>query len=1067
MTPRGAAPAGATCPACGVETPAAARFCPACGQKLLGGVEERRVVTVLFADLVDSTRLVESLDPEAARDLLNETFRRLAAEVRRFGGTLEKYIGDAIFAVFGFPTGHDDDAARALRAALAMRDIVKTAETALGDLPLHLRIGLDTGEVAAGPWSGDLRVTGPAVHTAARIQQTAEPDRIFASARTLRAARDTADAGPPALLELRGQRQPVEVVEVLGLSPAEPATDPMVGRETDLPRLVGALDHAAHHNRLVLLVGDAGVGKSTLARAATAEIGDRVHVLWGRCLPDWQSLPFWPVREVLAAAAGMAPTEPAGVLSSSIGRLVAQTWPDPVAAPAAAEALCRLAGLEVDEPGPAAQGLGTTRELAAALAGVLCGLARDERVLVVLEDLHWATPDLLEVASSLVSDGCRSSAQLAYLGISRPELPGLPGWLVRTGTQRIDLDPPGERPAAELLVSMLGAEAATGLAGQVFDASKGNPLFVKELAIALREAGPPAPGQPSLPIPDSLQALVAARLDRLPLSAKRVLCRAAVVGKWFSHAALAAMAQPGDGELDADLDRLVGAGLIERLPERLAGGQERFAFHHSLFRDVAYGILPKAGRSELHRRLADWLAGAPGEEPSLPEVVAYHLVQAVRLAGEVRAPTGQDRELAGQAVAACQRAARRLRDQEALAATAAVLDDALGLAGLAGTGAEDQAELRLVRGTVRGATGDLPGALDDLGPATGSSRAAVRARAWTELSNLHATFGQFGESAAAADRAIVEAAEAGDPALVAQATRVKAYVPYLAGDLAGAGRLLDEALVQARRAGQAKLIIELRATLLPLRLYLATPLERVRAEAVGLAADGRSAGRRSAEAAAQVTLGEVALLQDDLDGAERHFTEGNRLSLEVGFTRKRLWSLLGLTQVAIARGQPEAARRLATEAIALTTQPDGTADVEAELHLAEACLAGADLDEAAAATARAWAVLQEVDVFSRARLQRTEARMAAAAGDPAGAVALLERSLAALETTGFRLDQLHSQAELALALRRAGRDDEADVAAKRAGDQADTMGAHALVRRLATAEAPGPAGSRAGGEMGR
>ena len=209
MTPLGAVPAGMTCPACGVAAPAAARFCPACGERLAGGLEERRVVTMLFADLVDSTILVESLDPEAARDLLNETFRRLAAEVRRFGGTLEKYIGDAIMAVFGFPTGHDDDAARAVRAALALRDIVKTAETALGDVPLRLRIGLDTGEVAAGPWSGDLRVTGPAVHTAARIQQTAEPDQIRLSTRTLRAARDVVEVGPAELFALRGQRQPV------------------------------------------------------------------------------------------------------------------------------------------------------------------------------------------------------------------------------------------------------------------------------------------------------------------------------------------------------------------------------------------------------------------------------------------------------------------------------------------------------------------------------------------------------------------------------------------------------------------------------------------------------------------------------------------------------------------------------------------------------------------------------------------------------------------------------------------------------------------------------------------
>jgi tetratricopeptide (TPR) repeat protein len=384
-----------------------------------------------------------------------------------------------------------------------------------------------------------------------------------------------------------------------------------------------------------------------------------------------------------------------------------------------------------------------------------------------------------------------------------------------------------------------------------------------------------------------------------------------------------------------------------------------------------------------------------------------------------------------------------------------VLDDAVALAGLAGTDAEALAELRLERGTVRGATSDLPGAVADLGPATGSGRSQVRAQAWTELSKVQGMFGHYAESAAAADRAVVEAVEAGQPALLAQAIRAKALVPYVAGDLEGAGRLLDEALVQARRAGQAKLVVELRATLLPLRLYLATPLGRLGREAMELATDARSAGRRSAEASALVTLGDVAWLGDDLEAAERHFGDGNRLSLEIGFTRKRLWSLLGLVQVAIARGRPEEARRLAREAITLTTEPDGTADVEAELHLAEACLAGADLEEAAAATARAWAVLQDVDVFSRARLQRTEARLAVAAGDPAAAVGLLERSLAALEGTGHRLERLHSLVDLALALRRVGRDDEAEAAAKRALDQATTMGAHALVRRLQGGPAEG------------
>ena len=367
---------------------------------------------------------------------------------------------------------------------------------------------------------GDLWVTGPAVHTAARIQQAAEPDQILLSARTLRAARDMVEGGPAERIDVRGQRQPVEVVEVLGLARCSPPTC----TASDLPRLIAALDHAAHHNRLVLLVGDAGVGKSTLASGGHGrDRRPRPRPLG--TLPAGLAEPaLRPVREVLAAAAGLAATEPARVLTSSIGQLVAETWPVSVAAPATGGG-----AVPAGRPGPGRAwagrppDVGNTCELAAALAGVLCGLARSERVLVVLEDLHWATSDLLEVATTLVADGCRSEGQLAYLGISRPELPGLPGWLLEDRTQRIDLDPLGEQPVAELFVSVLGADAEPGLAGRVFEHSKGN-LFVKELAIALREADgfevdysrcpsstPPGPGR--------------GQVDRLPLSAKRVLCR--------------------------------------------------------------------------------------------------------------------------------------------------------------------------------------------------------------------------------------------------------------------------------------------------------------------------------------------------------------------------------------------------------------------------------------------------------------------------------------------------------------------------------------------------------------
>jgi tetratricopeptide (TPR) repeat protein len=590
----------------------------------------------------------------------------------------------------------------------------------------------------------------------------------------------------------------------------------------------------------------------------------------------------------------------------------------------------------------------------------------------------------------------------------------------------------------------------------VFEASRGNPLFVKELALAIREAGRSAPERPGLMIPDTLQALVVARLDRLPAPTKRVLCRAAVVGKWFSEAAVAALAEPGEPTPEAELELLVQAGLIERLPERLAGGRQRFAFHHALFREVAYGMLPKASRSELHRRLADWLTGHPVGELCLPEVVAHHLIQAVHLAGQVRAPTPADRTLAGRAVAAAQDAARRLRDQEALVAAGRVLDDALSLTEVAGTSAEGRAELLAARGTVRADTGDLSGALADLRAATGSERAAVRAQAWTELANLHPTLGHFAEASAAADRALVEALEADDPGLVALALRAKANEPYLAGDLTQTERLLEEALEGARRAGRADLVVDLRSTLLPVRLYLARPLAALAEEAGALARDARAAGRRNAEAGANFSLGEVALLRGDLAAAEHHYAAGNRLRMEIGLTERRLWLLCGLVQVAIGRGDPGRARQLAQEAIAVTTRPDGTADVEAELHLAEALLAGGDLEAAGAAVARAWTALVEDDVYSRARLLRTAARLTAAGGEPAAAVGLLERSLAALDSTDHHQERLRTLVELAPALHRVGRSGEAHAVARQALEQATVIGAHALVRRLATDPPAGP-----------
>jgi len=1015
------------------------------------------VVTVLFADLVGSTTLVESLDPEAARSLLDESFHRLAAEIRRCGGTLEKYIGDAILAVFGFPVAHGDDAARAVRAALAMRAVLEepARPQAAGTGPsLRLRIGMATGEVVAVLRASDLRVAGDAVHTAARIQQAAEPGQILISTRTARAARDLVVAGPPRRIVARGKQRPVEVVEVTGMTTVSQPVSLMVDREEDLPKLLQAVDQAAVLSRLVLLVGEAGVGKTTLVRATAARLGDQVQVLWGRCLPDWQSLPFWPVREVLAAAAGVPATDPSGTLAEAITALVTESWtgPGPEAATTAA-AVCRLIGLEsasgrrggrhrerAAEHATAPSQVGA-RELAAALAGVLCRMAAHERTVIVMEDLHWASRDLLDVATILVSGGCPPHSELAFVGTTRPDLPLDPAWLQHTGARRIDLECLPERFTAALLRGVLGGdvELSDGLVARVQEASQGNPLFVKELGLALREADEAKVAQARLPIPDSLRALIAARLDRLPPSCKQVLCRAAVIGRWFTQESLAALSLPGTGagsdhdgrgdavgdRLDADLTVLLESGLIEQVPDWVSGRPNSFTFQHTLFREVAYELLPKATRSELHRRLADHIvtrSGHQAHELVLPELIAPHLVAAVRLAGQIRTPTAGDQQLAARAVGACRLAAERLRDQEALASAAHMLDEALALVGVAGTPPEELAELWVRRGALRAAIGDPAAAIADLRAAAAAERPAPRAVAYTELSNLYGRLNEFDRSAAAADRALADATTTGRADLLARALRAKAQEPYLTGNLRETERLLLDAHAHARDGGHPDLAIEVQSTLLPVRLQLATPLATIREEALSLAAAARAGGRRNAEAGASFALGEVAALHGDLELARRHYEHANQQRCTIGLTLQRLWSLLGLVQVAAGRGDAAAARRLAAEAIALTAKPDGSADPEAELHYAEACLAGdqPDLEGAALAVARSWHCLQAGDVLSRARLQRTEARLAAATGRHTEAVALLERALATLNPSGYRLERLRTLVDLVAALHRAG-----------------------------------------------
>jgi hypothetical protein len=358
------------------------------------------------------------------------------------------------------------------------------------------------------------------------------------------------------------------------------------------------------------------------------------------------------------------------------------------------------------------------------------------------------------------------------------------------------------------------------------------------------------------------------------------------------------------------------------------------------------------------------------------------------------------------------------------------------------------AELKVMRGTLRGVTGDPDGAMDDLRAATRSARAAVRAQAFIELSNLHGVLRDYEGAAPLAERALAEARAARSPSLLAQALRARALKSFLGGDLAETARLLGEALALARAGDRPGLALDLESTLLPVRLYLTTPLDELTRQARQLAAAAAAQGRRNAEAGANHVLGEVCALRGDLGLAERHFSAADRRRHDIGLTAQRVWPLLGLARVAVARGDARKARHFAQEAIAVTSRPDGVAESDAFLALAEACLADGDRAAADAAIERARASLQPDDVVLRGELLRVKAHLASARGRHDDAAALLERSLAALDGTDYALVRLRVMVDLVPALGRAGRQAEADALAAEALRQARAIGAHGLVRTL-------------------
>jgi class 3 adenylate cyclase/tetratricopeptide (TPR) repeat protein len=540
---------------------------------------QRKTVTVLFCDVTGSTALGEAIDPEALRGLLARYFDRMKAIVERHEGTVEKFIGDAVMAVFGVPTAHEDDALRAVRAAAEMRD-------ALPELGVQARIGLTTGIVVTG--TEERLATGDAVNVAARLEQAAEPGEVLLGEPTLELVREAVEVEPVAPLELKGKTELVPAHRLLRVldAPERSHETPFVGRELEVALIREAWERGLAEQRceLVTVLGDAGVGKSRLLEEALASLD--APVVRGRCLAYGEGITYWPVVEVLKQLDVVPPDE------------------------AAAAAIGSLLG-ENDVPSSA-------EEIAWAFRKTLEHAATDRPLAVLFDDVHSGEETFLDLVEhvALLSSG----SPILLVCLARPELTERrPAWPV---TLRLEPLP------ADDVEQLIPERIQASLRERIARAAGGNPLFIGEmLAMA---------GDGDVVVPPTLQALLAARLDRLEAPERTVLQGGAVEGELFHRGAVQALV-PEEPKVTPRLAALVRNGLIAADRARIAG-EDGFRFRHLLIRDAAYEALPKAARAELHERFAGWLEEHGIGLVELDELLGYHLEQAVRYRAELGQP---------------------------------------------------------------------------------------------------------------------------------------------------------------------------------------------------------------------------------------------------------------------------------------------------------------------------------------------------------------------------------------------------------------------------------------------
>ena len=1034
-----------TCPNCERESPEDFAFCPACAAPLARAMamrEVRKTVTVVFCDVSGSTALGERLDPESLRDVQSRYFDTMRAAIERHGGAVEKYIGDAVMAVFGIPQLHEDDAIRAVRAAADMREglavLNKELERDRG-VTIQVRIGVNTGEVVAGdPSTGQALVTGDAVNVAARLEQRAAPGEVLLGDATHRLVREVVEDEGVEQLELKGKAELVPAWRLLSVGDVVSGMprrldSPMVGRERRLAQLrqayEAAVDDAAC--QLFTVLGPAGVGKSRLVEEFLSSIGSGATVLRGRCLPYGEGITYFPVVEAIKQAAGLADFDLPGVVETKVCAVLEGDEHQ--------ELVCRhvsqLMGVAEATAG---------EETFWAIRRFFEVSAAECPVVLVFDDIHWGEPTFLDLVEH-IADWSRGSPIL-LLCMARSDLLDVrPTWGGgKLNSTTISLESLSEEQAETLIAKLLGSpDLPAEVAETIVETAEGNPLFVEETLAMLIDDGLLAHDEgrwvatgdfSTVTVPPSIQALLAARLDRLGPEERAALEAAAVVGKQFFVGAVRDLVpEELRARAASDLMVLVRKELIR--PDRTTlPGEDAFRFRHLLIRDAAYEAIPKAQRSELHERFADWLvrvAGAAVAEQE--EIVGYHLEQthAYRTA---LGPSEEHSEAIGRRAATHLAAAgRRASGRGDHSAGANLLRRALTAGAL---GDADRAQVLYDLSDALRYVGDVRAGFAALDEAVGLAvaagdrslewRARIRRSAMQMLTDPH---GQPTEEfRAELGRAVRVFEEIGDETGQATVWTELAGVEWMPCRYNRAELAARRAVELARRSGDERLLAHALLTLVTAQMFgAATPEEGLRT----LDELGEDLSRsRMLEALAMVVRGYCLAMEGDyaetrrLIGLAGEIFQGLGLRIAVAATEEELGDVeLRAGDAAAA----EAAFRRNYEI--LDALGDEGHKSTAAANLARALCALGRFDEAEEYASIARAVAADDDVASQAIGRSAQAMVLAARGEHPEAERLAREGVelfAEAEAPNFQGD---AWMDLARVLRAAGKEAEAGAAA--------------------------------------